>query len=148
MVNIQSWNGNTKIMEFSEDRLNVIIGKNETGKSVLFKVFRQMCFPTFFGRTGRKDLITTGKEVGSLGLILSNGTAITFIIHKSFQIYKMKTKDDTDYRVWKQDSLPEEIRLELGWYIDEENKILLNIVDNEQGLAFVDTTATWFWEVH
>lgn len=133
LKNIQSWKDGE--MVFSEDRMNVLKARNESGKTVLFKVFRQMCFPNFWGRTGRAKLIRRGCDKGVLEIDLASGTRVIFEMYKTFQIYILHK--DGEILTWKQNSLPEEIKKELGWYVDEKNQILLNILDLEVPLPFI-----------
>lgn len=141
MQNIQSWKGDEdkQMLVFDEDKLNVIIGRNESGKSVLAKVFRQMCFANFYGTKGRRSLLRRGCSQGLVTFRLYNGTVIHFILAPTYQMYKMKREQDTEYMTWRQNNLPEEIREELGWFIDTENNILLNLIDGEQYMPFIDS---------
>lgn len=140
MVNIQSWSKATETVKLSQDLVNVIIGDNETGKSVLFKVFRQMCFPNALGRTGRKDLIRENCSDGTLAMLLDTGHIIQFTIYPTKQHYMLIHPDKTNEQ-WTQDRLPDKIRDLLGWYIDEEFNILLNVIDLEMPLPLTESSA-------
>lgn len=136
MVNCQSWVDET--IELSSSLANILIARSETGKSVLFKMIRQMCFHNFHGRKGRETLISYNKDYAKLFLFLKSGVEIEFTVFKTYQIYKM-TKDG-EVRTWKQNTLPEEIRVELGWFIDEEYQIIVNLIDLEMPTLFVDSS--------
>ena len=137
---IQSWSkDNSQTIKLEEEKLNVIIGRNETGKSVLFKVFRQMCFSNFYGMKGRRSLIRRGCPYGDLIMQMEDNTIIQFRIYPTSQVYVLK-RPNGEIQKWTQNTLPEEIRQVLGWYVDTDNKIILNLIDNEQGLAFIDTS--------
>lgn len=143
LINIQSWGDNPKIkIDFDSDKLNVIKGRNETGKSVMFKVFRQMCFSNFLGKNGRRTLISRGKDRGLAIISLADGTVIRFEIYPTYQIYRM-SELDKDEVSWKQETLPEEIRSKLGWYVDVENNILLNLIDTEMSMPLVSSSANF-----
>ena len=119
------------------DKMNVIKGRNETGKSVMFKVFRQMCFSNFLGKNGRRTLISRGKERGDAIITLTDGTRIIFEMYPTYQIYRMNGNS------WKQDTLPKEIKDKLGWYVDEDNQILLNLIDTEMSMPLVSSSASF-----
>lgn len=138
MHNIQSWGEEGNVLEFEYTKVNVIIARNETGKSVMMKVFRQMCFPSFFGRSGRKDLIKRNCEFGQMDILTVDGHYITFVMFDTAQKYILKYPDG-QVQEWVQNELPEPIRLILGWYIDVEHQILLNIIDHEISMPLVET---------
>lgn len=141
LFNIQSW-GDSKDtkLNLSQDKVNVIVARNETGKSVLFKVFRQMCFPNFFGRTGRKDLIKRGKDEGMALITLATGETIVFEIHKTYQLYRLFNCDNEEVEVWRDDTLPKVLEEKLGWYVDREFNILLNVIDLEMPAPFIESS--------
>ena len=55
LINIQSWHENSDWVELDDTLMNIIIGRNETGKSVLYKVLAQMFIPSQFG-SSRRDI--------------------------------------------------------------------------------------------
>ncbi len=133
MCNIQSW----KHVVFNlEEGINVFKARNETGKSVLFKVFRTMCFPKFYGR---KVIIRRGCDQGKLILTMFNGSVIEFNVYLTSQTYTLHKDGST--QSWKQDFLPEEIREELNWFVDKDSLILLNLIDLEMSLPFITSSS-------
>lgn len=139
LKNIQSWGSNIDPLEVSQSGMTVLRARSETGKSVLFKVFRVVCF---YGRDrkSRLALIKRGCDSGSLTLWLSNGASVQFEVTKKKVIYRLRESDDSQWRVWDSVSmLPEEIRVQLGWHLDYDNKILLNLITVKNSL-FVDSS--------
>lgn len=152
MTGFQSWE--ELEVELSDEALNVFIADNETGKSVLFKVFRMMCFPGFWGRDGRKVLLRRGFNFGYLTLETFEGYVVVFIMHKTFsEFYLIKGKPNgsefdfdmkaEDTQHWVTDVIPDEILTVLNWYVDKEAGILLNLIDQEQSMPFIETTSTF-----
>ena len=140
LVNLQSWDDSDNKLDLSDRGINVLRARSETGKSVFRKVFTVACFPTLYGPRSRKALIRRGCEEGTLKMELSNGTRIEIIIREKKILYKMMKSEDNAWRTWETTSMPEEIREELGWYVDDDNKIILNVIDSDHGKVFIDTS--------
>lgn len=141
LVNIQSWKDET--IEFAEDLVNVVSARSERGKTVLFKVFYQMVFPTYYKFGSRNDLIRRGCSFGEVTLKLSNFTEILFHCEHKEQWFKMKRPCDSDWVVYYQSNCPQEIINELGLIVDYELKYILNIYIKDNQYPFINTTKTW-----
>lgn len=146
MINIQSY----KDITFNlSGRVNVLDAPNETGKSIMFKVFRTMCDANWYGRGERKSLIRRGSDKGTALLVVpySDGVfRIVFEIYKTYQVYHLF---DGDEKVdsWKQDSIPDDLLNILGWYYDKDSKVLLNLCDQELDMPFVNSNSRFNYEV-
>lgn len=146
LINIQSYKDIT--FNLSEE-INVLEAPNETGKSIMFKVFRTMCDANWYGRGERKSLIRRGEEKGTALLIVpySGGVfKIVFEIYKTYQLYHLFDGNEK-LDSWKQDTIPEDIINVLGWYYDKDSKILLNLCDQELDMPFVNSNLKFNYEV-
>lgn len=146
MINIQSYKDIT--INLSES-INVFEAPNETGKSIIFKVFRVMCDANWFGRGERKSLIRRGCDKGTALIVVpySDGNfKIVFEIHKTYQVYYL-FDNDKQLDSWKQDTIPSELIEILGWYYDKDSKILLNLCDQELDMPFVNSNLRFNYEV-
>lgn len=147
LKNIQSWKDATIDLDIG---LNVIDADNETGKSVIMKAFRKICFYNFFGRGSNEVLIRRGTECGECFIrmiylddgVLIDRKVVKLEIYKTYQIYKLYNVVDEKLELiqsWKQDYPPVEVLNALGWFIDEDNQILLNLIDLEQPLPLISS---------
>lgn len=145
LINIQSYEDVTFRLS---DGVNVLTAPNETGKSVMFKVFRQMCNGNWYGRGTNKSLIRRGASKGTALLVVpyENGLhKIVFEVYPTYQIYRL-FDGDTPVCSWQQDSLPDDIAEILGWYYDRDSKILLNLCDQELDMPFVNSNESFNYE--
>lgn len=143
LINMQSWDKDSPLIKLSLDKLNVFIARSETGKSVPFKANLVMCFYNFWGRRTRKGLIRRNSgDLGRYALQLENGSIIIFELTQKSQSYYL-LKADGSKRMWTQDYPPNEILNELGWHMDLESKMILNIIHKDMPTPFVDTTPKW-----
>lgn len=140
---LQSWKDET--LDFT-DKLNVIQGHNETGKSVPFKIMRQMCFSSMYGRASRKSLIRRGCEFGEAWFTY-NDCVVKFEIYNTYQIYRLYDNDGKEVQSWQRDSMPQKLLDIVGWYINEDNNILLNLLDQEIPLPFAESSLKFNAEV-
>ena len=146
MINIQSYKDITFHLS---DSINVFEAPNETGKSVIFKVFRLMCDANWFGRGERKSIIRRGCDNGKalISVPYSGGVfRILFEIYKTYQVYHL-LDGDKHLDSWKQDTIPKELIDILGWYYDKDSKILLNLCDQELDMPFVNSNLRFNYEV-
>lgn len=147
LINIQSFKDITYNLS---NAINVFQAPNETGKSVLFKVFRIMCDANWYGRGERKSLIRRGCEYGAAQITLTPKDnvvyQITFGLYPTNQIYIL-TKDGSTIGEWDQDSMPQEIMKLLGWVYDKDTKILLNLCDQELDMPFVNSNEGFNFDV-
>lgn len=149
LVNIQSYEDIT--FKF-DNGINVLTAPNETGKSIMFKVFRKMCDYNWYGR-GDKSLIRRGCEKGTVLIVADRKDSkegdyfnIIFEVYKTYQIYRLFDSNSNELGVWKQNTLPIEIASILGWYYNSESKILLNLCDQELDMPFVNSNLRFNFE--
>lgn len=146
LMNIQAYKDIT--FRFSNG-VNVFEAPNETGKSIIFKVYRTMCDANWYGRGERKSLIRRGCEFGTALLIVpySGGSfKIIFKLYPTFQLYYLFDGDE-QIGSWKQDTIPKDIQDILYWYYDKESKILLNLCDQELDMPFVNSNGKFNYDV-
>lgn len=136
LTNIQSYDDSVGWIELNPVGLTVFVARSETGKSVFFKVCDCMCFPLRFGVSTRRGLIRRGHDSGTCEMRLTNGTYIKVTFNRSSTSYEMTRKGEATH-TWKASRLPEEVQSELAWYIDYENKQLLNMIDEHNGGFFI-----------
>lgn len=147
LVNVQSFKDIT--FNFSSG-VNVIEAPNETGKSIIFKVFRRMCDINWYGRSEKKALIRRGCERGAVAIKVrasdGNTYVVQFTMYKTYQTYKL-LKDGELLGSWKQDIIPDEILNVMGWYYDFESMRLLNLLDQELEMPFVNNNNKSNYEI-
>ena len=147
LVNIQSFKDIT--LDLTRG-INVIEAPNETGKSVMFKVYRTMCDANWYGRGERKSLIRRGCSKGLALLVVPKSEnevyKVLFEVYKTYQVYRLYLNDKL-LDSWKQDVLPQRVQEVLGWYYDSNSKILLNLCDQELDMPFVNSNSRFNYEV-
>lgn len=137
LQNFQSWNDKSGCMNMETDVINVIRGRNEIGKSVIFKVLYEMCFPGYHGSV---DLVRRGCDYGAMVIVLENGTQLMFqLFAKGGRAFYMQRLNETDSKIWKQTELPHEFEEELGLIVSYENRIILNVIDKDIPMPFIKT---------
>ena len=96
LTNIQSWDSDSPILELSPDAMNVIVAPSETGKSVLIKTIKEMCFANNWGYT-HEGLIRRGCKSGKAMFIFENGDAVMFeILPKTQNYFVLEYERDED----------------------------------------------------
>ncbi len=137
LINFQSWVDKSGDMNFTPDVLNVIKGRNETGKSVLFKVIYEMCFN---GYHDIKCLIRRGFDQALAYFEYSDGNTVLFhVFRNGGRVYYLQGPDDEQPRQWQQNDIPDEIVDAMGLIISRENQIILNVLDKDVPMPFVKT---------
>lgn len=147
--NFQSWVESSGPLEFKEDVLNMIKARNETGKSVMFKVFKQMCYPGKGGNLARLDLLRRFCKTATATIYMSDGYIIRFVIDRAdltkqttTQWYELIDPDGHVKRFFGS-YLPEPIREVLGWYVDHKQEILLNLIEKDGPQLFINTSGSF-----
>lgn len=145
LVNIQSWDNETPTIELAEDK-NVIIANSETGKSVLFKVLKQMCFNNVWGYKNT-ELIRQGASKGLAVFDLINGNRVVFELLPNTQNYYLcfiaqdGSKGRKDFIMGtKTVEIPEEIANEMGFLLDRKSKTIINVLDRDMLMPLVTTS--------
>lgn len=137
--NIQSWDDKSEWVYLDQEYLNIIIGRNETGKSVLFKVLAQMFIPSQFG-SSRRDLVKDGCSTGTAAFELNTGVIVVFQIGINNQQSYLLIYPDGKRLQSTGDTPPPELAKEFGWYVDSAESIILNLLHRDSNLPFVNTT--------
>lgn len=147
LINVQSFKDIT--LRFNTG-VNVLEAPNETGKSIIFKVFRRMCDINWYGRREKKALIRRGCEKGLVTIVVDNGDGVAynvqFVMFKTYQTYKL-LKGKELIGSWKQDTIPDEVKSVLGWYYDEDSMRLINLLDQELDMPFVNNNNRSNYEI-
>lgn len=133
LINVQSWDDLTLHLS---DGLNVFSGKSNSGKSVMFKVFRKMCFPNFWGSGTNEEFIRSGCDKAVAALMLSTNQLVLFEVYPKYQMYYLFDENKNNIGTWK-DKIPDFLLEVLGWYVDFEHEYLLNLIDQDIPLPFV-----------
>ena len=141
MHNFQSWKESTT-MQFKPG-LNCIIGNNEVGKSVFFKILKLACSPTSFSKTKAMHLITDNEQYGKAVYVFSDFKALTFTFTRKYQfLYEYFPDARNPKNVERYSGQPPEIFLELLSIIKEpKSGFLANLIDSERQLLLVDSSA-------
>lgn len=143
LENIQSWSEDSPVIELSSNLPNIVVAKSETGKSVLIKMLKEMCFPGRFGYSN-ESLIRRGCDSGRLALLLDNGDVIIYEIYRNrHHCHKLLIKcqdasgtfDVQNFNDF--DEVPEVIADRLGLLLDRASKTIINIVDKHSAIPFV-----------
>lgn len=133
--NMQSWSEQSGVMEFNPDVLNVIKGRNETGKSVLFKIIYEMVFP---GYHGAQYLVRRGAEYGSALFNYADGVSVLFVLYPNgnrlYGIYK-----DEQLTPYETSRIPDEIIQIMGLVVSWDTRIILNVLDKDIPIPFIKT---------
>lgn len=137
LLNFQSWDHTTKPINLESDVVNIIEGDNETGKSVLYKVFYNFAFPGYYTAS---ELLRRGCTRGVMLLFMASGSIILYQLEEKHHAYVL-TDSEGKETVWQDVPCPKEIIDELGLILDYDSKIILNIIDKDVTLPFVKTSA-------
>ena len=142
LYNIQSWDDKSSVVNLSENTMNCIIAPSETGKSVIIKMLKEMCFPGNWGYT-RESLLRRGADYGYAMFFLEDDTVVTFRIDKSNYSYMVFYKgNQEDYKCWSYKPndnpvIPDEVATLMGLVIDKSAKTVINVLDKTMPVPFV-----------
>lgn len=143
LIDIQSWDKESGIVELDYDKMNCIIAPSETGKSVVIKILKEMCFPGNWGYT-RRSLIRRGAECGQAVFFMEDDTAVIFKIWVSKVSYTLYDKTaENQMRVWEITNpagaeIPPIIADHMGLIVDREGKTVINVLDKDMVTPFVN----------
>lgn len=135
LLNFQSWDNKTREVEIASDIVNIIEGANETGKSVLYKVMYNMCFPGYWDA---KELIRRGYQTACLFLKLSDGSVVGYELSIGHHAYYLGVGEDV--QKWSDCPIPEQLVEHLGLILDYDAHVILNIIDKDVPLPFIKTS--------
>lgn len=139
LLNFQSWDKSSAEIPLETGMVNIIEGANETGKSVLYKVLYNFCFPGYWAPS---ELIRRGCDTGILLLQLEDDAAIIYALKRNSYTYVLVEADGTKTE-WTNQGCPDEIINRMGLILDKETRIVLNIIDSDVSLPFIKTTPTF-----
>ena len=142
LINIQSWHENSDWVELDDTLMNIIIGRNETGKSVLYKVLAQMFIPSQFG-SSRRDLVRDGYSFGLALFELDTGVNVIFKVNiNNTQEYQIIYPDGHKVTA-SGDEPPVELAQEFNWFVDTKEGVILNLLHKDTNLPFIRTSKTF-----
>lgn len=137
LLNLQSWGTSSAPIHLESEVLNIITGRNETGKSVLFKMFYEICFP---GYHGFDEIVRRGCDKGMFFIKLVNGTQYVFQINSNgSRVHYLSVEDSQETASWMQIECPQEVIQALGLIISYDARIILNVIDKDNPLPFIKT---------
>jgi hypothetical protein len=143
LSNIQSWDADSPELKLSSDAVNVLIAPSETGKSVLIKVLKEMCFPNNWGYN-RLGLIRRGAPYGVAYFILEDDTIIGYVMQPKGQVYTILRRGEdgkfTEKRFNNAVEIPEEIADLMGLIVDREAKTVINVLDKNMPMPLINTS--------
>lgn len=135
LINCQSWRDGSFSLE--SDKLNVIIAKNNTGKSVLIKMLKVSTSPKFFSAKKRKKLIRWGAQDARICYTFTDGSVAVVIVQPTKVIYCFKEADDEKFQASYDP--PKQLIDELGMMVNSSGSFIANIIDTDQSLMLVDS---------
>lgn len=136
LVNCQSWRNGS--FTLSPDKINVIIAKNDTGKSVLMKMLKISVSPKFYSPKKRKKLIRWGAQDARAYYQFTDGALAVVIVQQNAKVlYGFKEPNATKLAM----SYDPPVRLvdELGMMVNSDGTFIANIIDTDQNLMLVDS---------
>lgn len=147
LTNCQSWSDKSPVVKLSKDKVNVIHGRNETGKSVLFKMIKSACFPNY--SYNPEDLIRWGADYAQVQWLISNPEisnktiqVVYFIIRKKSFIYRVIIDDKIQEWsfAWndRDAAMPEEVADLLGLILDRKSHTVINVIEKAEQ-PFINT---------
>ncbi len=117
--------------------LNVVMGLNSAGKSVLFKALKMAVGSELFKGANLKHLISYGQQSAAAIFSFSDGSSGGFIADYKTVIYLYREKETDGYQ--KLSKPHPEFIMRMSIIIDEKTKFILNILDADQELLFVNS---------
>lgn len=142
LQDIQSWDEKSPSINLSTDRMNVIIAPSETGKSVIIKILKEMCFSGKWGYTW-ESLIRRDKKRGVAMFMLEDGTVIAYFIYPRAVRYsiiygdKEKPNKTWDFFDPNNTEIPEEVANLMGLVVDRKGKTIINVLDKDMVIPYV-----------
>lgn len=136
LLNFQSWDDSSSEIKLESNMVNIIEGANETGKSVLYKVLYNFCFPGYWDPS---ELIRRGCNTGILILNLEDSSTILYALSASSYTYVL-VEANGEKSEWTNQGCPDAIVGRLGLILDKETQVILNIIDSDVALPFIKTS--------
>ena len=134
--NCQSWKDTSISLAGG---LNVITAPNQTGKSVIFKMLKITCSPTYYTRQERQLLIRYGAEYAEVTYLFTDMSAALVRVFPQRIIY-FYTDNCNTTPFTQQEGIPHRAILEkLSAIVEQESGFIANILDLDQNLLLVNT---------
>ena len=133
--NCQSWKDDTA---YFGPGLNAIIGmgsRNNTGKSVIFKVLNMACKPYKYNREHRIGLIRNGEEFARATFTFDNGNSCIMVVTPSRVLFDYVFPDES--YIHTENEPPNQLLEDLSVVVEEESGYIPNILNTEQSMLLV-----------
>lgn len=136
LVNCQSWEDTT--IELSPG-INVLIASNSTGKSVFFKILKEVVSPGHLEREERVDLIREGAEYAEAYYLFDdNSLAVIRIFPQRILYYYTPNAESGEFT--QMENRPHEAILrKLSAIVEPETGFVANILDDPANLLLVNS---------
>ena len=133
LINIQTWK---KLSLKLHAGINVLSGMSNHGKSVLFKCYRALIFPTFYAHDDISRLIRYDKSTGEFHLIKDDGHALKVTYYNNNTQVISLYKDDK--LLESSVMVPTQNMIKLfNLYHDKDERIIYNLLDQNMPIPFV-----------
>ena len=141
LIDFQSWDESVGVIELELDKMNTIIAPSETGKSVIIKVLKEMCFSGVWGYTPR-SLIRRNAPCGQAVFYLENNTIVVYKLFLNKIAYYIINGNDKPI-VWEYGTttgveIPDAVANLMGLIIDRQAKTVINILDKDMMTPFIN----------
>lgn len=135
LINCQSWED--QIINLSTDKLNVIAARNNTGKSVIYKMLKVLGCPKYYSKNDLKDLIRWGAEKADMLLLFDDGSIGSVSVYPNRVAYGYKNAG-SDYFLTS--DIPfTEVLMKAGIVSDVDGQFVANIIDTDQDMLLVNS---------
>jgi len=122
--------------ELADNKVNVLVAPNNTGKSIFFKMLKVAASPHYFSRDELKDLIRTGCDSAIAMYQFDDGAIGLVIITYKGVFYKFKFEDDEEFYTTIE---PTESFLEHLGLITNCKDFVANIIDTDQDMLLINS---------
>lgn len=134
LTNCQSWSNS--VIGLSEG-LNVIKAPNNTGKSVIFKILKAVCSPSYYSSEERAGLIRDNAEFAEATYLFTDNSMAIVRIFKNKTIYYFTNDKDNSQFTATQDVPPQKLIENLNMLVEPESGFIVNLLDLDQDLFLV-----------
>lgn len=138
LTNCQSWSNS--VIGLSEG-LNVIKAPNNTGKSVIFKILKAVCSPSYYTSEERAGLIRDNAEYAEATYLFTDNSMAIVRIFKNKIIYYFTNDKDKEQFMSSQDVPPPKLIENLNMLVEPESGFIVNLLDLDQDLFLVKSNS-------
>lgn len=117
--------------------INVLVGLNETGKSVLSKLLKVLAYPDLRGSDTLSYLISDGCDKGESLWEFINGDLVYFVISHASATYYYSNDRGENWTTWNTNRVPQKIADLFSFVLNDEDKLVVNVIDLDQNNLFV-----------